>query len=188
MIRRAAGRFCTVISTISALACVANASALAATNHLAPKARTAVHHAHLAVATPHTAKVLIHATTKAVAPTRLVRGANGKLVRVAARHRSYERFSGNSFADNVTFGDVTEGEDPIVRAAAVEALGNMNGTAVAIDPATGRILAMVNQKLALSGGAEPCSTIKLTVALAALQRESSPARRPWRSAAATTST
>jgi penicillin-binding protein 2 len=45
----------------------------------------------------------------------------------------------------------------------------MNGTAVAIDPATGRILAMVNQRLALSSGAEPCSTIKLTVALAALE-------------------
>ena len=64
---------------------------------------------------------------------------------------------------------MTAGEDPIVRAAAIEALGNMNGTAMAIDPATGRILAMVNQKLALSSGAEPCSTIKLTVALAALQ-------------------
>ncbi len=44
----------------------------------------------------------------------------------------------------------------------------MNGTAVVINPANGRILAMVNQKLALSPGAEPCSTIKLTVALAAL--------------------
>jgi penicillin-binding protein 2 len=44
----------------------------------------------------------------------------------------------------------------------------MNGTALAIDPNTGRILAMVNQKLALSPGAEPCSTIKLSVALAAL--------------------
>jgi len=70
--------------------------------------------------------------------------------------------------NNLTQGDVTAGEDPIVRAAAMEALGNMNGTVVAIDPATGRILAMVNQKLALSSGAEPCSTIKLTVALAAL--------------------
>jgi cell division protein FtsI/penicillin-binding protein 2 len=44
----------------------------------------------------------------------------------------------------------------------------MNGTAVAIDPSSGRILAMVNQKLALSSGAEPCSTIKLMVSLAAL--------------------
>jgi penicillin-binding protein 2 len=60
------------------------------------------------------------------------------------------------------------GEDPVVRQAAINALGDMNGTAVVIDPSNGRILAMVNQKLALSPGAEPCSTIKLTVALAAL--------------------
>lgn len=69
----------------------------------------------------------------------------------------------------LTAGDVTAGEDPIVRAAAVEALGNMNGTVLAIDPSSGRILAMVNQRLALSAGAEPCSTIKVSVALAALK-------------------
>jgi penicillin-binding protein 2 len=79
-----------------------------------------------------------------------------------------ERFYANSYADNVTEGDTTLGEDPVVRAAAIEALGNMNGTALAIDPSSGRILAMVNQRLALSSGAEPCSTIKLAVALAAL--------------------
>jgi len=83
-------------------------------------------------------------------------------------HRSYERFTGNSFSDTVTEGDSIAGEDPVVRAAAIEALDGMNGTAVAIDPDTGRILAMVNQKLALSSGAEPCSTIKISVALAAL--------------------
>jgi cell division protein FtsI/penicillin-binding protein 2 len=64
--------------------------------------------------------------------------------------------------------DVTAGEDPVVRQAAIDALGDMNGTAVVIDPSNGRILAMVNQKLALSPGAEPCSTIKITVAMAAL--------------------
>jgi len=85
------------------------------------------------------------------------------------RTRYQEHFSASSFADNLTLGDVTDGEDPVVRAAAIQALGNMNGTAVAIDPSNGRILAMVNQKLALSSGAEPCSTIKLTVALAALE-------------------
>ncbi len=69
----------------------------------------------------------------------------------------------------LTAGDVTAGEDPVVRAAAVEALGNLNGTALAIDPSSGRILAMVNQHLALSAGAEPCSTIKVSVALAALK-------------------
>jgi len=63
---------------------------------------------------------------------------------------------------------VTAGEDPVVREAAIEALGNFNGTALAIDPSSGRILAMVNQKLALSAGAEPCSTIKVAVALAGL--------------------
>jgi len=85
------------------------------------------------------------------------------------RHRSGERFTGNSFADvDLTNGDIIGGEDPVVRQAAIDALGNMNGTVVAIDPSNGRILAMVNQKLALSSGAEPCSTIKLSVALAAL--------------------
>jgi penicillin-binding protein 2 len=88
--------------------------------------------------------------------------------RTSARYG--ERFTASSFADvdNLTLGDVSDGEDPLVRASLIDALGNMNGTALAIDPNTGRILAMVNQKLALSPGAEPCSTIKLSVALAAL--------------------
>jgi len=84
------------------------------------------------------------------------------------RHRYYERFSTSSFASDITEGDVTAGEDPVVRQAAIDALGNMNGTVVAIEPTSGRILAMVNQKLALSSGAQPCSTIKLSTALAAL--------------------
>ena len=84
-------------------------------------------------------------------------------------HRYYERFTASSFAKGDIFaGDITAGEDPVVRQAAIDALGDMNGTAVVIDPSNGRILAMVNQKLALSPGAEPCSTIKLSVALAAL--------------------
>jgi membrane peptidoglycan carboxypeptidase len=74
----------------------------------------------------------------------------------------------SSFADGITGGDITDGEDPVVRQAAIDALGNMNGTVVAIEPTSGRVLAMVNQKLALSSGAQPCSTIKLSVALAAL--------------------
>jgi len=84
------------------------------------------------------------------------------------RRHSYERFYASSFANDQVDGDITAGEDPVVRAAAVEALGNMNGTIVAMDPDSGRILAMVNQKLALSAGAQPCSTIKVAVALAAL--------------------
>ena len=84
------------------------------------------------------------------------------------RHYYYERFVGNSYAENQTAGDVIGGENPVVRQAAIDALGNMNGTVVAVDPNTGRILAMVNQDLALSEGATPCSTIKLSVALSAL--------------------
>jgi len=85
------------------------------------------------------------------------------------RHHYYERFHMSSFVEeDVTAGDITTGEDPVVRQAAIDALGNMNGTVVAIEPTSGRVLAMVNQKLALSSGAQPCSTIKLSVALAAL--------------------
>jgi penicillin-binding protein 2 len=102
---------------------------------------------------------------------RLARSRSAKVTRVSVRtrrRRNYERFHMSSFADTVTEGDVTAGEDPIVRQAAVDALGNMNGTVVAIEPTSGRVLAMVNQRLALSSGAQPCSTIKLSVALAAL--------------------
>jgi cell division protein FtsI/penicillin-binding protein 2 len=126
--------------------------------HLAVTSRKKSHYAaaHRAVAThsaaaPHTGASLHRASLR------------------THRHRSYERFTASSFAAGDIFaGDVTTGEDPIVRQAAIDALGDMNGTAVVIDPSNGRILAMVNQKLALSPGAEPCSTIKLSVALAAL--------------------
>ncbi|HEY1495891.1 MAG TPA: penicillin-binding transpeptidase domain-containing protein, partial [Candidatus Solibacter sp.] len=128
------------------------------------------------------AKAAAHnAAPKASAKTAVVRttrhsakvGSGAASIRRASlhgRHHYYgERFTASSFAGSDEFaGDVTTGEDPIVRQAAVDALGDMNGTAVVIDPSNGRILAMVNQKLALSPGAEPCSTIKITVAMAAL--------------------
>ncbi|HXM68242.1 MAG TPA: penicillin-binding transpeptidase domain-containing protein, partial [Candidatus Acidoferrum sp.] len=98
-----------------------------------------------------------------------VRRASTTAARVTtARHRYHERFFMSSFAEGIAAGDITDGEDLVVRQAAIDALGNMNGTVVAIEPTSGRVLAMVNQKLALSSGAQPCSTIKLSVALAAL--------------------
>ena len=118
---------------------------------------------HSRTTTSHTAVTRTNSTTRSRAHvTRAVMTVR------RSRHRYYEHFSGVSFLDDPTAGDITAGEDPVVRAAAVAALGNMNGTALAIDPSTGRILAMVNQRLALSSGAEPCSTIKLAVSLAAL--------------------
>lgn len=100
-----------------------------------------------------------------LARTRRVRS---RTVTSLKRHHYYEHFYASSYSKDITDGDVTTGEDPVVRQAAIDALGNMNGTALAIEPTSGRILAMVNQKLALSSGAQPCSTIKLSVALAAL--------------------
>src|SRR5271169_1133954 len=65
--------------------------------------------------------------------------------------------------------DVADYDDPIVREAAVAALGRNDGSVVAIDPTSGRILSIVNQKLAFSAGFIPCSTIKPVIAVAALQ-------------------
>ena len=57
----------------------------------------------------------------------------------------------------------------MVREAALQALGKWNGSVVVVDPNTGRVLSIVNQKLALSGAFTPCSTFKPIVALAALK-------------------
>jgi beta-lactamase class D len=122
-------------------------------------ARTA--HAGIRITSP--------ARRRFVSGIRTVSGTRALLaLRSRLRRGPVERFTASSFTDSLTLGDSSAGEDAIVRAAAVQALGNMNGTALAIDPSNGRILAMVNQKLALSSGAEPCSTIKLAVTLAAL--------------------
>ena len=58
-------------------------------------------------------------------------------------------------------GDQTQGDDPVVRQAAMEALGPYNGSVVVADPTTGRVLTIVNQQLALGGGFQPCSTVKV---------------------------
>ncbi|MBV9771714.1 MAG: penicillin-binding protein [Bryobacterales bacterium] len=72
-----------------------------------------------------------------------------------------------TFADP-TQGDLVDGEDLMVRRAAVQALGRFNGSIIVADPNTGRILSIVNQKLAFEGAYEPCSTIKIVAALAGL--------------------
>ncbi len=81
--------------------------------------------------------------------------------------KRYSPWSEPTYADS-TIGDSVDGEDLVVRRAAVEALGRYNGSVVVVDPNTGRILTMVNQRLALKSGFQPCSTIKLPVAMAAL--------------------
>jgi penicillin-binding protein 2 len=83
------------------------------------------------------------------------------------RRKAYSIWTEPTYAD-ATIGDSVEGEDPVIRRAAVEALGPYNGTVVVADPSNGRILTAVNQRLALKSGFQPCSTIKLVAALAAL--------------------
>jgi penicillin-binding protein 2 len=86
------------------------------------------------------------------------------------KHLVPSRYNGYAptYADSVSADDPTY-DDPIVREAAVEALGRYNGSVVAVDPNTGRILTVVNQKIAFSDGYIPCSTIKTTIAVAALE-------------------
>lgn len=87
------------------------------------------------------------------------------------RHSGAARYHGAgvpTFADSFST-DVRTYDDPVVRQALVAGLGRYNGAVVAVDPNTGRILAVVNQKIAFGAGYIPCSTIKPTIALAALE-------------------
>jgi penicillin-binding protein 2 len=151
-------RLCVALLTVLPLAGVSWAAHISTSTHSpAKKSPTKISE------TQHTRRRLHHLARS--------RSATGTVTAVSAttrRRRYHERFSTSSFAADIAAGDVTAGEDPVVRQAAIDALGNMNGTVVAIEPTSGRVLAMVNQKLALSSGAQPCSTIKLSVALAAL--------------------
>lgn len=75
-----------------------------------------------------------------------------------------------TYADSAG-GDSIAGEDPTVRRIAIRALGPYNGSVVIVDSSTGRILSILNQRLALGPGYQPCSTIKVSVALAALSEQ-----------------
>jgi penicillin-binding protein 2 len=96
------------------------------------------------------------------------RRVRSRTVVALKKHHYYDLFYASSYTSDITEGDKTVGEDPIVRQAAIDALGNMNVTLLAIEPTWGRLLALVFQKLGLSFGAQDCSTIKLSVALGAL--------------------
>ncbi|MGO9241831.1 MAG: penicillin-binding transpeptidase domain-containing protein [Bryobacteraceae bacterium] len=102
----------------------------------------------------------LHAASKTAA-------GRTQLARSKRVRRSVSPWDVPTYADS-TIGDVIDGEDLQVRRAAVDALGPFNGSVVVADPTTGRVLSMVNQKLALEGAYQPCSTIKLVASLAAL--------------------
>jgi penicillin-binding protein 2 len=96
--------------------------------------------------------------------------SKAKSKKKARRHLIPSTYRGYAptYADSVSADDPTY-DDPIVREAAVEALGRYNGSVVAVDPNTGRILTVVNQRVAFGDGYIPCSTIKPTIAIAALE-------------------
>ncbi len=100
-------------------------------------------------------------------------GVTSNLRTVGVRRRVHHRIVINpwtepTYADS-TVGDNIDGEDLVVRKAAVDALGPYNGTVVVANPETGRILTIVNQKLAMKGAFQPCSTVKVVVSLASLK-------------------
>ncbi len=87
----------------------------------------------------------------------------------AARERklAFERGLRTETVANISR-DVTEGEDMIIRRAAVEALGTHAGSIVVMEAQTGKILTIVNQEWAVRRSIRPCSTIKLVTAAAGL--------------------
>ncbi len=104
---------------------------------------------------------------KPATSARTVKAATTRRSRSRSRRTFYSPWTTPTYADS-TLGDVIDGEDLTVRRAAVSALGAYNGSVVVADPNTGRILTIVNQKLALTGAYQPCSTIKLVAGLAGL--------------------
>jgi penicillin-binding protein 2 len=95
-------------------------------------------------------------------------GALGVAFGAGPATRSHHKRGTPSYADPGK-DDVVEYDDPVVRQIALDALGHANGSVLAMDPSTGRILTIVNQKMAFSSGFEPCSTIKPVIALAGLE-------------------
>ncbi len=126
-------------------------------------------HRRVAVRSPRTGGAAQHIVTQAaLIHTDEVRTVAVSRSRRLSRHRVfYNPWTEPTYADS-TVGDNIDGEDLVVRKAAVDALGPYNGTIVVSDPKTGRILTIVNQKLAMKGAFQPCSTVKIVVSLASL--------------------
>jgi cell division protein FtsI/penicillin-binding protein 2 len=115
----------------------------------------------------HTVKAKTVAVTKKVSVAVHQPVSHLSRLRATRKRYYYNPWTEPTFADS-TAGDKIDGEDLAVRRAAVQALGPYNGTVVAVDPQTGRLLTIVNQNLAFKSGFQPCSTIKLVAALAGL--------------------
>jgi beta-lactamase class D len=110
-------------------------------------------------------QVQARATAKSVPTTRAAsRSTASRRLRI---RKPATPWDAPTYADS-TWGDSIDGEDLTVRRAAVEALGPYNGSVVVADATNGRLLSIVNQKMALKDSYTPCSTIKLISGLAGL--------------------
>jgi penicillin-binding protein 2 len=89
-----------------------------------------------------------------------ITAAKSKVKSASRKRLAPSRYRGYAptYADSISADDPTY-DDPVVRQAVVDALGRYNGSVVAV----------VNQKIAFSDGYIPCSTIKPTIAVAALE-------------------
>lgn len=111
---------------------------------------------------------VIAALMPSLASARMSRKPSSMAKKTATRHRHYRGLP--TYITDPAAGDDSQFDDPIVRQAALDALGRQNGSVVAVDPSNGRILSIVGQKLAYSTGFEPCSTLKPVIAVAALEK------------------
>ncbi|MFZ0589806.1 MAG: penicillin-binding transpeptidase domain-containing protein, partial [Bryobacteraceae bacterium] len=166
------------IALLTLLMMAVNASAATRRRHRVHSAASSSATAKRAAAprpASSTARAAIHrrlatGTSATLVATTTTHGVIHSRSRYSRRRAIYSPWTEPTFADS-TIGDITLGEDPVVRKAAVDALGHYNGSIVVVDPQTGRILSMVNQKLAMTGAFEPCSTIKIVVSLASLSEK-----------------
>ncbi len=121
----------------------------------------------IAVAVMWTAPAAIHASPAGGAAVKSSATKSAPKKRRVVRRRSSGPWRTPNYSQPAA-NDVIGGDDPVVRQAALEALGQYNGSVVVVDSDSGRVLTVVNQELAFRGGFIPCSTIKVPVALAAL--------------------
>lgn len=151
--------------------CLIPAASLAAVKSAAVKKKTTTKTTSVKVRKTAAKKPAAKVTVRGKSKARVSRSK--ARLRTASRRRGSRYVTGGpwtepTFADS-TLGDNVDGEDLTVRRAAVEALGPYNGSVVVADPDSGRILTVVNQKVAFGGGYQPCSTVKIYAALAGLQ-------------------
>src|SRR5258708_36174897 len=112
-------------------------------------------------ATKHKAKR--HATRRSTSAKATVAVAHHPVSHLSKLHRRRipsGNWSSPTFADS-TEGDLVDGEDLVVRRAAVQAAGPPNRSVGAVDPSTGRPVTTVDQKLAQTDGFAHSSAIKI---------------------------